>query len=148
MNAVIRSTSFAPGNFFTAKAFANTGASFADFIASSRLINTIKVGPGKVDAEQIIAIDRPPSVTKVKSNPAREITLVVPKGYPLGKHDISSGPDVALSIKDGTTVSEAISGHIEIKPDTGGNIAASINVVVENSDATTFQLKGDFKVLK
>ena len=148
MNAVIRRTSFADGNFFTAKAFANTGTPFTDFTASSRLIDTVKVGPGKVDAEQITAIDRPPSVTKVKSNPAREITLVVPKGYPLDKHYISSGPDVALSIKDGTTVSEAISGHIEIKPGTGGNVAASFKVVVENPDATTFQLDGDFQVLK
>ncbi|MCH4901972.1 MULTISPECIES: hypothetical protein [Pseudomonas] len=149
MNAVIRRTSFAPGNFVTAKAFANGGAPVADFTASSRLIETKKVGPDKIDAVEITAIDRPPSGTKAKTNPARELTLIVPDGFPIGKHVLTSRSDVAVSYKDGTAISEGISGDIEIKPASDQkNVAADFNVTLENADGTTFQLKGGFQVLK
>ncbi|MFW9078508.1 hypothetical protein ACOI9X_04390 [Pseudomonas sp. P2757] len=148
MNAVTRRTSFAPGNFVTAKAFANTGTPFTDFVASSRLIGTVKVGIDKIDAEQIVAIDRPPSATKAKTHDAREITLIVPKSYPVGKHIINSSSDVALSFKDGNEISEAISGHIEIKPASGQNVAANFNVVLDKADGSTYQLVGDVQVLK
>ncbi|MHA3737330.1 hypothetical protein ACXR0M_16910 [Pseudomonas sp. Eth.TT006] len=149
MNAVIRQISFAPGNFVTAKVFANSGDAVADFIASSRLIDNLKVGPDKIDAVQITAIDRPPSATKAKTYAARELTLIVPKGFPIGKHALTSSSDVAVSYKDGTAISEGISGDIEIKPASDQkNVAAAFNVTLENADGTTFQLKGDFQVLK
>lgn len=151
MSAVIKQISFAPGNYVTAKASANTGKSFADFIATSRLIDQVKVGTEKVNAVQITAIDRPASDTKAKSYPAREliIIIIIPKDYPVGKHEIKSRPDVALSFKDDTAVSEAISGHIEIEPAVGSaNVKARFKVSVENADGTTFQLDGDLQVLK
>jgi hypothetical protein len=149
MSAVIKQISFAPGNYVTAKASANTGKSFADFIATSRLIDQVKVGTEKVNAVQITAIDRPASSTKAKSYPARELIIILPEDYPVGKHEIKSRPDVALSFKDDTAVSEAISGHIEIEPAVGSaNVKARFKVSVENADGTTFQLDGDLQVLK
>ncbi|PZW64892.1 hypothetical protein F475_00965 [Pseudomonas sp. URMO17WK12:I6] len=149
MNAVIKQISFAPGNYVTAKAYANTGTPFEDFIATSRLIDQVKVGVQQLDAVQITAIDRPASNTKAKSYPAREIIIILPKDFPVGKHAIKSSPDVALSFKDDTVVSEAISGEIEIEPAVdSANVKARFKVVVENADETTFQLNGDFQVLK
>jgi hypothetical protein len=149
MNAVIRRISFAPGNFVTAKAFANDGPSVADFTATSRLIDTIKVGPDKVDAVQITAIDRPPSDTRAKTYDAREITLIVPKDYPLGKHALSNSGGVAASYKNGDAISEGISGEIEIKAASDQkNVAATFKIIMENADETKFQLNGEFQVLK
>ncbi len=149
MSAAIKQTSFNSGNYVTAKAFANTGPSFKDFSATSRLIDKVKVGVLQLDAIQITAIDRPASNTKAKSYPAREIIIILPKDYPVGKHVIKSSHDVALSFKDGTSVSEAISGDIEIKPaGDSANVKATFKVVVENADGTTFQLNGEFQVLK
>ena len=149
MNAVIRRTSFAPGNYVTAKAFANTGTPVADFIATSRLIDQVKVGTQKLDAVQITAIDRQASVTKAKSYPAREIIIIIPKDYPVGKHVIKSSANVALSYKNGTSVSEADKGYIEILPTVGSaNVKATFKADIENADGTTFQLGGEFQVLK
>lgn len=149
MNAVIRRISFAPGNFVTAKAFANDGPPVADFIATSRLIDTQQVGPDKVDAVKITAIDRPPSDTRAKTYDAREITLIVPKDYPLGKHALSNSGGVAASYKNGNAISEGISGEIEIKAASDQkNVAATFKILMENADETTFQLNGEFQVLK
>jgi|UPI000362229C hypothetical protein len=149
MNAVIKRISFADGNYVTAKAYANTGPSFEDFSATSRLIDHVKVGTEKLGALKITAVDRPASDTKAKSYPAREIIFILPEGCPVGTYEIKSRPDVALSFKDGTAVGEAISGEIEIEPTVdNANVKATFKVDVENADGTKCQLDGKLQVLK
>lgn len=150
MNAVIKRTSFAAGNYVNASAFA-TDKEFPDFIATSRLIERVKAGTKKTEAVLITAIDRPASNTKAKSFPARELHISIPKTFDVGDYPLKSRDDVSFSFKDAdNTIYEGVSGNIVLEPAVGESVKGSFKVDVElpDTDGKTFLLKGNFQVLK
>lgn len=151
MNATIRRTSFAEDNYVNAKAFANTELPFADFNATSRLINKVKAGPKKLDAFCITAIERSDKRTRASQTVVRELTILFPGSLDVGEHEVKSRDDVGFSLKnDDGTVYEAISGKLIIERVSEGNVAGSFNVNIEmpNTDEQTFIFKGEFRVLE
>jgi hypothetical protein len=151
MNAVIRRTSFAEGNYVNAKAFANTELPFAEFAATSRLINKVKAGAKKLDAFCITAIERSDKRTRASQTTVRELTIVVPIDLDVGHYEVKGRDDVGFSLKnDDGTIYEGISGNISLTPASEGNVKGSFNVNIEmpNTEEQTFILKGDFQVLK
>lgn len=151
MNAVIKRTSFAPGNYVNASAFANPDSVFPEFIATSRLITRIKTGVNKTEAVLITAIDRPASKTRAKSSPARELHISIPADLATGDYALKSRDDVSFSLKDADdTVYEGVSGAIQLEPAVGESIKGNFKVDLElpGTDGKTFLLKGSFQVLK
>ncbi|MFS2096711.1 hypothetical protein ACCC96_27300 [Pseudomonas sp. Pseusp11] len=151
MNAVIKRTSFAPGNYVNASAFANTDKDFPEFIATSRLIDRVKTGINKTEAVLITAIDRPASKTRAKSSPARELHMSIPANGETGIFLLKSRDDVSASFIDAdNTIYEAVSGKIEVESAAGENIKGKFNIDLElpGTEGKTFILKGEFQVLK
>jgi hypothetical protein len=151
MNAVIKRTGFAAGNYVIAKAFANTELTFVDFNATSRLIGKVKAGAKKLDALCITAIERSDKRTRASQTTVRELTILLPDSLDVGEYEVKGRDDVGFSLKnDDGTVYEGISGNISITPASEGNVKGSFNVNIEmpNTEEQTFILKGDFKVLK
>ncbi|OOG10680.1 hypothetical protein [Pseudomonas sp. C9] len=150
MNAVIKRTSFAEGNYINASAFA-TEKDITDFIATSRLIDRVKSGPQKTETVKITAIDRPASKTKAKSLPARELVICIPADFAPGEYPLKSRDDVSFSFKDADdTIYEGISGDIVLEPGVGDSVKGNFKIDLEfpDTDGETFLLKGVFQVLK
>lgn len=150
MNAVIKPTSFAKGNYVIASAFA-THKEIPQFIATSRLIDKVKAGRDIIDAIKITAVHRPDKKTKAKSLPPREIYLCIPDNYEQGEHALKTRADVSFSFKDeDSTIYEGISGNITLEPALGENVKGSFVVQLErpDTDGETFICKGNFQVLK
>lgn len=149
MNAVIKRTGFAKGNYVIVEAFANTELRFDEFNATSRLISKVKAGANKLDAFCITAIERSDKHTRASPTTVREMTILLPESLENGKHEAKGRADVALSFKDkDNTVYEAISGHILIEPTSEENVKGSFNATFDLSEDNTFMLKGKFHVLK
>lgn len=151
MNAVIKRTSFAPGNYVNASAFANPDNVFPEFIATSRLINWVKTGINQTQAVLIRAIDRPVSNTRAKSLPARELHISIPANFEIGDYVLKSRDDVSFSFKDADdTIYEGVSGTIQLEPAVGESVKGNFKVDLElpGTDGKTFLLKGSFQVLK
>ncbi|RON24331.1 hypothetical protein BK660_01265 [Pseudomonas brassicacearum] len=151
MNAVIKRISFAEGNYVTATPYA-THKVIPEFIATSRLIDTVKSGPKKINTVKITAIDRPASKTRAKSSPAREICLCLPDSFEPGEYVLKTRDDVSSSFKDENgIVYEGVSGNITLQPTVGENNVAGlfdINYELPDTEGETFILKGKFQVLK
>lgn len=150
MNAVIKRTSFADGNYVTASAFA-TDKEVPEFIATSRLIERVKAGVKQTEAVLITAIHRPASKTKAKSLPARELHISIPADFAAGEYALKSRDDVSFSFKDAdNTIYEGISGSIGLEAPVGEHVKGSFKVDLElpDTDGKTFLLKGNFQVLK
>lgn len=149
MNAVIKRTSFARGNYVNATAFANPSVKFDPFIATSRLIDKVKTGTAKTDAVLITAVDRPTSPTKAQSFPAREFSILIPADFAVGVYSLQNRDDVAFSFKDAdSTVYESVSGKLELEPSIGNNVKGKVDANLDGPNGATFQLKVEFQVLK
>jgi hypothetical protein len=149
MNAVIKRTGFAAGNYVIAKAYANPELPFAEFDATSRLIKNVKAGPNKLDALCITAIHRSYKVTRASKTTVRELIFVLPAKLEAGEYEVKSRDDVGFSFKDNdNTIYESSSGNISIEPASDGNVKGIFNVTLDLPDDKTFMLKGDFQVLK
>jgi hypothetical protein len=151
MNTVIKRTSFAPGNYVNASAFANTDTEFPEFIATSRLIERVTTGIKKTEAVLIKAIDRPASKTRAKSSPARELHISIPANFEIGDYALKSRDDVNFSYKAAdNTIYEGVSGSIQLEPAKGESVKGNFKVDLElpGTEGKTFLLKGSFQVLK
>ncbi|MFJ2280308.1 DUF6252 family protein [Pseudomonas sp. NPDC087803] len=152
MNAVIKRTSFAEGNYVNAEAFANTELEVPPFVANARLINKVKAGLKKLDALSVTAIQRSDKNTRATSTSTRELSFVLPAALAVKTYQIKSSADVAFSFKNSDgKIYEAVSGEIEIEPaNDDKNIKGRFNVNLElpDTEEKTFVLKGSFQVLK
>ncbi|TPG98131.1 hypothetical protein EAH72_04135 [Pseudomonas caspiana] len=141
MNAVVKRVSFAEGNFVTASAQGNSN--FPEFIATSRLIEKIKIG--SEEALLLTAIER------VKDNPLREIYISIPATLAPQTYNVQNNPLVSFGLKIDDKIYESVAGEITLNPPLDDkNMAGSFKVEVEvpDSDGKTFVVKGNFQVLK
>ncbi|EZP25881.1 DUF6252 family protein [Pseudomonas sp. RIT288] len=151
MNAVIKRTSFAAGNYVSAEAFANAQLEVNPFNANARLIDKVKTGRNKLDAMCITAIQRSDKNTRVSNTTTRELTFVLPADLAVGKYEVKSRDDVAFSFKNSDgKIYEGVSGEIEIEPASDENVKGrfNINIDMPDNEENIFILKGKFQVLK
>jgi hypothetical protein len=140
MNAVVKRVSFAEGNFVTASAQGNSN--FPEFIATSRLIEKIKIGSAEVVL--LTAIER-------VNNKLREIYISIPADLTPRTYNVQNNSQVSFGLKIDDKIYESVAGEITLNPPLDDkNMAGSFKVEVEvpDSDGKTFVAKGNFQVLK